>query len=82
MPAAKLAEEARAWAVKLAAGPSFSLAVTKRMLNAEAAMTFEAAMQAEGWIQAECMKHPYYREGYEAALEKRAPDFQRGRKRR
>ena len=34
-----------------------------------------AAMQAEGWIQAECMKHPDYREAYEAFLEKRRPDF-------
>jgi enoyl-CoA hydratase/carnithine racemase len=32
-------------------------------------------MAAEGWIQAECMKHPDYREGYRASTEKRAPDF-------
>jgi enoyl-CoA hydratase/carnithine racemase len=51
------------------------MAVTKRMLNAEASMTLTEAMGAEGWIQAECMKHPDYLEGYQASLEKRAPDF-------
>jgi enoyl-CoA hydratase/carnithine racemase len=69
--------EARAgeWARKLAAGPTMGMRVTKRMLNAEDSMTLADAMQAEGWIQAECMKHPDYLEGYHAALEKRAPDF-------
>jgi enoyl-CoA hydratase/carnithine racemase len=69
--------EARAleWARKLAAGPTLGMAVTKRMLNAEASMTLTEAMGAEGWIQAECMKHPDYLEGYQASLEKRAPDF-------
>lgn len=70
-----LMTEAGRWARKLAEGPSLGLAVTKRMLNAESSMTLGEAMQAEGWIQAECMGHPDYREGYEAALAKRAPDF-------
>jgi enoyl-CoA hydratase/carnithine racemase len=77
VPSAELEAEARAIAKKLADGPSLGLAVTKRMLNAEASMTLADAMQAEGWIQAECMKHADYREGYEAALEKRAPSFHR-----
>ena len=59
----------------LAKGPSMGLAITKRMLNEEASMTLGEAMQAEGWIQAECMKHPDYRESYEAFVEKRKPDF-------
>jgi enoyl-CoA hydratase/carnithine racemase len=67
----------REWARRLAAGPSLGLAVTKRMLNAEAAMTLAQALQAEGWIQAECMKHPDYREAHEAFVAKRAPDFVR-----
>ena len=33
------------------------------------------AMQAEGWVQAECMKHPDYRESYEAFVAKRPKDF-------
>ena len=63
------------WARKLADGPSMGLAMTKRMLNEEASMTLGEAMQQEGWIQAECMKHPDYRESYEAFVEKRSPDF-------
>jgi enoyl-CoA hydratase/carnithine racemase len=75
VPDAELEPAARALAAKLASGPTRGLAVTKRMLNAEASMTLEQALQAEGWIQAECMLHPDYREAYEAFLAKRAPDF-------
>lgn len=71
----ELSARALDWARKLAAGPTLGMAVTKRMLNAEASMTLAQAMQTEGWIQAECMKHPDYREGFDAAMEKRAPDF-------
>jgi len=80
VPAEELPAEAARWARKLADGPGLGLAVTKRMLNAEASMTLGEAMQAEGWIQAECMLSPDYREGFDAAMEKRAPDFQRVRK--
>ena len=75
VPDAELEGAAQALARKLAAGPTRGLAVTKRMLDAEAAMTLEAALAAEGWIQAECMLHPDYREAYEAFLAKRTPDF-------
>lgn len=63
------------WAERFSTGPSMGLAMTKRMLNREASMEFREAMQAEGWIQAECMKHPDYREAYEAFTEKRPIDF-------
>lgn len=69
--------EAKRWATRLANGPGFGLAITKRMLNEEASMTLEQAMAAEGWIQAECMKHPDYREGFDANTQKREPDFRR-----
>lgn len=69
--------EAKRWATRLANGPGFGLAITKRMLNEEASMTLEQAMAAEGWIQAECMKHPDYREGFDANMQKREPDFRR-----
>ncbi|MCP3915458.1 MAG: hypothetical protein GY711_07885 [bacterium] len=77
VPDDELGAHAEALARKLAAGPSMGLAVTKCMLNAEASMTLPEAMQAEGWIQAECMKHPDYRESYDAFVEKRGPDFVR-----
>jgi enoyl-CoA hydratase/carnithine racemase len=63
------------WATRLAAGPSMGLAVTKRMLNHEASMTLADALQAEGWVQAECMAHPDYREAHAAFVEKRAANF-------
>jgi enoyl-CoA hydratase/carnithine racemase len=75
VPARELAVVTAEWARKLADGPSLGLAITKRMLNLEAALALGEAMQAEGWIQAECMKHPDYREAYEAFVEKRAADF-------
>jgi enoyl-CoA hydratase/carnithine racemase len=77
VPAKDLEAVAGRIAAELAAGPSMGLAVTKRMLNAEASMTLAGAMQAEGWIQAECMKHPDYREAYEAFVEKRPVNFVR-----
>ena len=66
-------------ATRLAAGPGMGLAITKRMLNAEASMELGDAMQAEGWIQAECMKHPDYKEAFDAFNEKRPKDFARNR---
>jgi enoyl-CoA hydratase/carnithine racemase len=75
VPAAELEAMATEWAQKLASGPTMGLAITKRMLNLEAALSVGEAMQVEGWIQAECMKHPDYREAYEAFVAKRAPDF-------
>ena len=63
------------WAAKLAKGPSMGLAVTKRMLNDEASMSLGEAMQVEGWVQAECMKHPDYKEAFEAFSEKRPKNF-------
>ncbi len=75
VPSEDLEDQARDWARELAAGPSMGLAMTKRMLNAEAHMDLAEAMQKEGWIQAECMKHPDYRESYEAFTQKRPTDF-------
>ena len=77
VPEAKLAERTAEWARKLASGPSHGLAVTKRMLNREAAMTIEDALLAEAWIQAECMKHPDYDEAHRAFVEKRPAKFAR-----
>ncbi len=80
VPTAQLEQEGRRWARKLADGPTLGQAVTKRMLQIESSVDLKSAMQLEGWIQAECMQHPDYREGYEAALAKRAPDFHAPRK--
>lgn len=63
------------WATRLSEGPSLGIAMTKRMLRKEQAMTFSEALAQEGWAQAECMKHPDYRESYEAFVEKRPKNF-------
>lgn len=70
------------WAERLASGPSMGMAVTKRMLNAEAHMSLPEAMQAEGWVQAECMTHPDYLEAHKAAQEKRPAQFRKTTSRR
>lgn len=79
VPDGELYGAALARARKLAAGPSMGLAVTKRMLRREATLPFAQAMQLEGWIQAECMKHPDYGEAYRAFVEKRPKDFVKNR---
>jgi len=68
--------EAVAFAEKLASGPSYALAVTKRALDEEAHMTLEAALEAEAMAQAVCMENPNFREAYEAFVGKRPPRFE------
>jgi len=75
VPAGRCLAEARARAERLAAGPSFALEVTKRMLYREAALDLDAALAAEVEIQAICMQDPNFREAYEAFRAKRAPKF-------
>ena len=66
---------ARSWAERLAAGPSFALEVTKKMLYREASMDLASALAAEVEIQSLCMQDPNFREAYEAFREKRKPVF-------
>lgn len=75
VPAAELAAETAAWATKLAAGPAFSLGMTKEMLNNELGMDLTAALEAEAQAQAICMLNPDYREAFEAFVAKREPKF-------
>jgi enoyl-CoA hydratase/carnithine racemase len=79
VPEAELVARTEDYAKRLASGPSMGLAITKRMLNLEASMTLVDALNAEAWVQAECMKHPDYDESYAAFLEKRPPDFVKNR---
>lgn len=67
--------EARAWAERLARGPSFGLEITKKMVLREASMDLESAMAAEVEIQAACMEDPNFRESYDAFVAKRKPRF-------
>ena len=75
VPADRLADEARAWAERLARGPSFGLEVTKKLVLREASMDLESALAAEVEIQAACMLDPNFREAYEAFRAKREARF-------
>jgi 2-(1,2-epoxy-1,2-dihydrophenyl)acetyl-CoA isomerase len=73
---ADLAGTARAWAERLARGPSQALAVTKDMLNREASMDLETALEAEANAQGALMGTASFAEGYRAFKEKREPRFE------
>jgi enoyl-CoA hydratase/carnithine racemase len=63
------------WAKKLSRGPAFALSITKEMLDKEATMGLEQALEAEAQAQAICMLHPDFREAYQAFVEKRPARF-------
>lgn len=67
---------AKSWAEKLANGPAFAHAMTKRMLLAEQTMTFADALEAEAQAQAICMAHPDFRTAYEASRNGTPPTFE------
>jgi len=75
VPEASLLEEARKLATKLATGPTFAHAMTKRMLDYEAHVDFGTAIEAEAQAQAICMQHPDFREAHEAWKAKRPARF-------
>lgn len=75
VPQEQVLLEATALAARLARGPQEGLAVTKRALDAEAAMDLDHALDYEALVQAQLMEHPDYREAYEAFRAKREPHF-------
>jgi len=76
VPAERLMAEATEVAVRLARGPSLAHGVTKQALNQEAAMDLVAAIEWEARAQAACMRHPDFREAYEAFRAKREAKFE------
>ena len=74
-PPDEVVAQAMTLARELASGPRFALAMTKEMLDKEAPMSLEAALEAETQAQALCMATPEFREGYQAFTEKRPPRF-------
>lgn len=73
----KVFDEAFAFARRLADGPAFAHAMTKRMVEYEGHLDFGTAIEAEAQAQAICMQHPDFREAYDAWKEKRDPRFER-----
>ena len=76
VPGNQLAATTQEFAEQLAQGPAFALAKTKELLDREAHMNLETALECEAQAQAICMQHPDYREAYEAFVAKRAPQFE------
>ncbi|MFK8002375.1 MAG: enoyl-CoA hydratase family protein [Polyangiales bacterium] len=70
-----LQSEAHAFATKLAKGPAFAHAMTKKMLEYEGHCDFTTAIEAEAQAQAICMAHTDFREAHDAYTGKRPPKF-------
>ena len=71
----KLMDEAYNLARKLRDGPLDALGVTKELLEREADMDLNQALELEAAEQARLMQGPDFKEGYRAFIEKRPPRF-------
>lgn len=71
----KLMGETYALAKRLKEGPLYALGVTKELLEREAIMDLNSALELEAKVQAKCMEMPDFQEGYRAFMEKRKPAF-------
>jgi enoyl-CoA hydratase/carnithine racemase len=75
-PSESVLGAAQALAAELAAGPTFANAMTKRMLEAEWAMSVETAIESEAIAQALCMETEDFRRAYRAFAAKQKPVFE------
>jgi 2-(1,2-epoxy-1,2-dihydrophenyl)acetyl-CoA isomerase len=78
VPAEELEKTARAWAERLATGPTRALALTKQLVNASLDTDRGAAFAAEATAQEINMTAADAKEGVAAFVERRGPEF-RGR---
>lgn len=77
VPHEKLMETTYTLARRLKEGPLYALGVTKELLNLEAVIDLDTALEIEATAQAKCMESPDFQEGYRAFVEKRPPVFNR-----
>lgn len=75
-PAGETLATAQEEARRLAEGPAFAHAMTKRMLHAEWAMALDDAIDAEAAAQAICMETRDFRRAYDAFARKERPVFE------
>ena len=76
VPGAQVLPAARALAARLAAGPGFSLGVTKLMVNNEWTLDLVSALESEAQAQALMMMGEDHRAFYQAFKDKQKPEFQ------
>jgi enoyl-CoA hydratase/carnithine racemase len=79
VPAEQLQQATATLAQQLSEGPATGLAITKKQINEETLSGLKDALEAEATVQARCMLHPDFREGFAAFTEKRKPSFQKRR---
>src|SRR5262244_401264 len=77
VPGETLMDEAYKWATRLKDGPLHALGITKELIEREANVDFETALEMEARAQARCMETPDFVEGYNAFMEKRPQRFNR-----
>jgi 2-(1,2-epoxy-1,2-dihydrophenyl)acetyl-CoA isomerase len=75
VPASDLLAEAKAFAEKLASGPTASLARIKEMMNATFSNDFDSQLALEHRLQIESGKGNDFKEGVSSFFEKRPPNF-------
>lgn len=75
LPDDALMPEARALAARLAAGPTFGYAQTKRAMQAAATNTLDAHLDLEAALMKACGESADYAEGVAAFLDKRPAEF-------
>ncbi|WP_128375079.1 enoyl-CoA hydratase/isomerase family protein [Streptomyces cavernae] len=75
VPAGELEKTARAWAERLAAGPTRTLALTKQLVNASLDGDRTAAFAAEAAAQEINMTTADAREGVTSFVERRSPEY-------
>jgi enoyl-CoA hydratase/carnithine racemase len=72
----ELDAEAKNWAARLAAGPTFANGMTKNQLNQEWSMSLDMAIEAEAQAQAICMQTGDFARAYHAFVAKQQPVFE------
>jgi len=74
--AENLDAEAKEWAARIAAGPSFANGITKNQLNMEWSMSLDMAIESEAQAQAICMQTQDFARAYNAFVAKKQPVFE------
>jgi len=75
VPAAELEKSVREWAERLAAGPTFAIGLSKRLLNRSLAADMDTLFAEEAFTQALVANSEDMREGIRSFMEKRSPAF-------